>query len=952
MRYLPGLFAALLLLWAGAVAAGEPPAAPMLRIETGMHTAKITRIDRDAAGHHLVTAGHDKTARIWSLVDGRLLRVLRPPIGPGDDGRLEAVAISPDGATVATAGWTGWDWDGAISVYLFDSATGALTRRLTGLTEVVLDLAFSPDGRHLAAGLSAGHGLRVWRVADGALVASDPDYGDSIYGLAFLPDGGLVTTGFDGRIRRYDRAFAKVADVRAPGGDHPLGIAVSPDGRRIAVGDNVLPHVDVLAATDLRPLFRPDLDGIDNGTIDSVAWSADGATLHAGGLYQNSIERPILAWRDGGRGPRRALRGSADTVMDLVALPDGRLAYGSADPAWGLRGPDGHPLLDIGAGQADFRAQLSRLGVSADGRRVRFGFGYGGHDPAEFDLAARTLTRNPPPAWGLTVAIPSTPTMVTRDWEDDFSPRLNDRLLVLDSGEPSRSAAVAGDRLLLGTEWYLRLFDRTGAQLWQTVVPGIAWAVTVTPDHRLAVAGLADGTVRWYRMTDGAELLALYPRPDGRWIAWTPQGYYDSSAGGERLVGWQVNRGAARAADFFPVDRFRDRFRRPDVIARVLDTLDVESARAQADAAAGRQSEEVNVEDILPPVIEILAPAPDSIVNGDKITLRYEVRAAADAPVRDVQVLVDGRPLGQGRGLQRLDTASRTGEIQVPLPPATGRPVTLSLISSNRHGTSSPAIVSVRRPDSAAGGGDWRKPDLFVLAVGVSAYADESLRLNFAAKDARDFARTIAELEGGLYRRVHVRLLPDATGAQILDGLQWLERETTQHDVAMIFASGHGYDDEYGDYYLLPADVDVANLRRTAVPRRELETTLERLVGKALLFLDTCHAGRVHGRRSLADVDIDRLAAELSAAENGVIVFASASGNQVALESGAWGNGAFTKALVEGLEGRADYDGDRAVSITELDLWLARRVKALTDGRQTPVTAKPTTVRDFPIAAR
>jgi hypothetical protein len=63
-----------------------------------------------------------------------------------------------------------------------------------------------------------------------------------------------------------------------------------------------------------------------------------------------------------------------------------------------------------------------------------------------------------------------------------------------------------------------------------------------------------------------------------RWIAWTPQGYYDASSGADDLIGWQVNRGYDSAPDFFPASQFRDTYCRPDVIARVLDTLDTDAA--------------------------------------------------------------------------------------------------------------------------------------------------------------------------------------------------------------------------------------------------------------------------------------------------------------------------------------------------------------------------------------
>ena len=80
------LLAALLLAaLPAATRAQQPPATPALRIETGAHTALMGAAAADAAGRILVTASNDKTARIWSLPELRLLGVLHPPIGPGNE---------------------------------------------------------------------------------------------------------------------------------------------------------------------------------------------------------------------------------------------------------------------------------------------------------------------------------------------------------------------------------------------------------------------------------------------------------------------------------------------------------------------------------------------------------------------------------------------------------------------------------------------------------------------------------------------------------------------------------------------------------------------------------------------------------------------------------------------------------------------------------------------------
>jgi uncharacterized caspase-like protein len=90
----------------------------------------------------------------------------------------------------------------------------------------------------------------------------------------------------------------------------------------------------------------------------------------------------------------------------------------------------------------------------------------------------------------------------------------------------------------------------------------------------------------------------------------------------------------------------------------------------------------------------------------------------------------------------------------------------------------------------------------------------------------------------------------------------------------------------------------------------------------------------------------------IHSAENGAVVFASSTGRQYSFEDPNWGNGAFTKAVVEGVEGKADYAGKGRITINMLDLYISERVKELTKGKQTPATAKPKTIPDFPLALK
>jgi WD40 repeat protein len=940
---------------AAAQDAASYPAEPVLRLETGMHTAQVKRIDVDRQERLLVSASDDKTVRIWDLATGTLQRTLRVPLATGHVGKLYSVAIAPDGALVAAGGWTGHG-QGTTIIYIFDRQTGEIRHTITGLADTISHLAFSPDGRYLAALLGGANGLLVYETGSFTQVYADREYAYSSYWGEFDRSGRLVTTSLDGYIRLYSPDWQLLHKKQAPGGKEPCGVAFAPDGKSLALGYNDSTRVDVLAADSLEPLFSADTSGT-NGNFATVAWSRDGRLLYAAGEYAVSNRIPIRCWDEGGQGRPVESLVATNTVMGLKPLANGRLVVGAQDPLMALLDSRGRPIWQQQGEIADFRGQRGEnsIRLSADGRTIRFGFKMRGENPATFSLAKWQLDLEAAVDRGLHLPVgDGVAGLDITDWIDSLTPKLNTIPLKLQDYEFSRSLAIAPDKrhFLLGSEWYLRLFDQQGKKVWRVAAPGIAWAVNISRDGRLAVAGFGDGTLRWFDMQDGKELLALFPHPDGRWVAWTTQGFYQASAGGEDLIGWHLNHGTKQAPDFYGASRFRAQFYRPDVVAKVLETLDVGQALQLADQARGEKTVTRELRDILPPQIVILSPPAGTTSQSSKLTLAYKA-SSTTGPVTAVEARIDGRPatvLAAVTHAAEDNRARVVAEMTVEVP---ARDAVVSLIARNSHGASEPATFV----STWAGSADFFKPKLYVLAVGVSEYQQQGLNLQYAAQDAEDFVKAIVRQEGGgLYQKVSSRLLVsnkeknNATKDDILDGLEWLERETTSRDVAMLFLAGHGVNDAEGNYQFLPQDGDPLRLRRTGIDTSEFKKFLANIAGKTVLFFDSCHSGNViPGTRADQQADVAKAANELADAEAGVIVFSSSTGRQLSLEDERWQNGAFTEALLEGIRGKANYEKDWYISIKELDLYLAERVKELTEGKQKPVTTIPKPIGDMSI---
>jgi len=349
---------------------------PVLAVDPGMHTATLTAQAVDAEGRYAVTGGKDRTVRIWSVADGKVLRTIFVPVGPDPVGQIYAVAISPDGSTIAAGGWTE-RLPGSTIIYLFDRESGALVRRIGGLPNVVNFLRFSPDGRYLGA--MRANGLRVFD--------REKDWSEASRTPAFAEDRG-PNAGTD----LYDRPVLAVDPGMHTSAIH--GLAIDRDGRFAVTGgeDGTVRVWSVADGELVRTIWVP-LGPGSIGSISTVAISPDGSTIAAGGLaeslpndspvYLFDLKSGAMVHRILGREPHGThfLTFSPNGRYLAATLTNGGLRVFDRDRKWSQSVQNAQ-----GGGGDSYGASFA-----PDGRLATTSFnGHGYHSPLRLELKARS----------------------------------------------------------------------------------------------------------------------------------------------------------------------------------------------------------------------------------------------------------------------------------------------------------------------------------------------------------------------------------------------------------------------------------------------------------------------------------------------------------------------------------------------------------------------------------
>jgi WD40 repeat protein len=995
------LFVFVVLAWSASAApswAQFGPKHPWLVLDVGAHTAPVSHALFTRDGKELITVSKDKTIRFWDVANGHMLRVLRPPIGPGREGELNAAALSGDGKTLAVAGFgfahgQGNDRKRPSPVYLIDTEAEEVVKVLTGHERALLALAFSRDGKHLASG-GIDKVIRVWEVATGKEEAALKGHAGAVTSLAFSPDGTrLLSAGGGDAPEAWVWSVDKRQPVAKLDGHHkgPIRqVAWSLQGKTLATGADGDTFVALWDANNGKHLKN--LNYTDRPmACQSVSFTRDGKSVVASGFdaWKTNVVRIDVAggkevryldgqnWFEDPNVPAGPAAVSSDGGLVAVAcdrnhrvhLYDGK---GDALRQCGAILPQPSLVAWVNDGNADSRTVVwrSRL-LPKDYDPVKpvpgaffdraFQLKPGEFRPVLVPQAKETrFQRN---QWGveghyleqqggtrLRLVRDKKPTDVVMEsrWGNLMAESVS-------CVGPNRAVFATTD----GT---MELYDVSGKAKathlgYLAGFNGAINSVAPSPDKgRYLLAGGEDNVLHVWdpnrphkedatKVHPGRLMSLFVAPPAGKgpkaklacdWIAWTPEGYYDASAGGERLMGWHLNNGPDKLASFHPASRFRPKFFRPDVVGRLLKEGTLEKALAAAAKEGGPGDKDATVIDVvhvLPPEVYDVKVEPQ---KGGKATITAKARPVGKDPITALQLLIDERPWTGKTGAEGLATFAKPpyeATWTVALAPGPHQVRVLARTASSLG--SSRGMVRELEAEPK----EKPKPALYVLAVGIDGY-QKVPKLGGAVNDANGVEKALKDYSSPLFSKIepHAVLDKDATKSGILKGLDWLQERQTAADIAIIFYAGHGALDK-GEFYLLPQDADPTDLAKTGLSRTEFKKRMQALPGRILVVLDACHSGAI----GLLFDDVSR---QLVDEDCGVVVICASRPKEVAHEVG--GHGHLTLSVMEALSGKATVSKkDNCVYLHHVQQYVIDRVEELSKDQQHPTTVMPPWLRSY-----
>jgi len=455
-------------------------------------------------------------------------------------------------------------------------------------------------------------------------------------------------------------------------------------------------------------------------------------------------------------------------------------------------------------------------------------------------------------------------------------------------------------------------------------------SLAFSANKKYLISAGGDSIIRLWNLNQKQETLRLIGSNDGEWISMTPDGYYNHSPEGNKLIHWV----AKNDTNSYSFEQFESHFRRPDIIqARLSGQLDIGSPPPEM----GK-----------PPRIDFAEHLQTRQVNKDYINLNLKV--IDDKKIEMLRIYVNGKAVLE----QSIDQKEKQLSLKIPLSSGANQITALTYDSSGL--SSDPRYLSVVSEQI-----EKEKPNLHILSIGVSKYKflAENAQLNYAHSDAQNFAQRFNTSAKPLYKNIytHAILNEEATHSQVLEKLNQLSKKVSENDVLMVFFAGHGFKDKNEQqkevFYLATNDLVPEKISSTSLDWKQLSERLHKIKGRVMMFLDACHSGSISNQTIVPNNDLAEQF--FNKKQGGIMVFSAAKGRQYAGESASFGSGEglFSYAISRMLNTQGinnDTNGNGYIEFSELVKYVHKFVDITSDGSQTPWLSHKELFGDIPIA--
>ncbi len=514
----------------------------------------------------------------------------------------------------------------------------------------------------------------------------------------------------------------------------------------------------------------------------------------------------------------------------------------------------------------------------------------------------------------------------------------------------------------------LKIFDiHTGREI-RTLTDNSSGikSLSFSGDGKILAAGGWDGIVHVWNLDNGGEV-SFFCSAD-EWAAFTPDGYFDGSRSGGRIVA------VVKGFEVSPIDQFSVYMNRPDIISERMGMGSDELISHLKHQHLKRLRKSGLKENTSPLDLHLPSAVIQSFTQDKKfLTVSFKLHDSR-YPVTRYNVFINDVPLygsagktfsGKTEGVitENLELTSGQNKIEISCINSMGA-------ESNRALTYAEYRVPV-------------KGNLYFIGFGISKFKDPSLNLEYADKDVKDLAEMFSGMKDSYSSVSAVVFTNEEVTVENIKNASKLLDTAGPDDTFVLFIAGHGVHDRDSEstYYYLTYNADTSNLKGTCANFELIENLLQNIAPRNKLFLmDTCESGEVDtetkskfytnaGARGIkaraaraitviAESDVKQKTREYlyqkeryiyndMLRRSGAIVFSSSRGGEFSYESSAIKNGYFTRAIIDALTGAAVKKEKGIITVDELRRYVSDKVPLDTGGLQHPTVDRDNLYQKF-----